>query len=185
MINLKLLPIPLLALLNGLIIIFSVLLCSSLLYSRLPGLELLGIAPQWLLIWVVSWSVHRTPTQGVIAGVVLGLIQDGMVFDRPLHTFTLAFVGWLTARLQKQRYIQEDFISIALIVFGMCILEESLLGLAYWWRIGQGFQTIWTDFQKIALTSSILSSLWAPVIYYPLNLWWRTFKVLVSENSKQ
>ena len=37
---------------------------------------------------------------------------------------------------------------------------------------------IWTYYQRIALTSAILSSLWAPVIYYPLNQWWKWFNML-------
>ncbi|NEO49923.1 MAG: rod shape-determining protein MreD, partial [Moorea sp. SIO4A3] len=32
---------------------------------------------------------------------------------------------------------------------------------------------IWTDHQRIAICSAILSSLWAPVVYYPLNRWWQ------------
>jgi len=31
---------------------------------------------------------------------------------------------------------------------------------------------IWFYHQRIALCSAILSSLWAPVAYYPLNRWW-------------
>ena len=31
--------------------------------------------------------------------------------------------------------------------------------------------------QRNALASAILSSLWAPVIYYPLNLWWEKMNV--------
>jgi rod shape-determining protein MreD len=56
----------------------SVILCLIVLPARLPGMELLGIAPNWLLIWVVAWSLKRTALQGALAGLVLGLIQDGM-----------------------------------------------------------------------------------------------------------
>jgi cell shape-determining protein MreD len=27
-------------------------------------------------------------------------------------------------------------------------------------------------YQQVALASAILSSLWMPVLYYPLNCWW-------------
>jgi len=47
------------------------------------------------------------------------------------------FSGILTARLQKQRYIQEDFISVALIVFGMAVLAETVTALQFsFWRSG-------------------------------------------------
>ena len=113
--------------LNWLVTVASALICLSILPARLPGMELLGIGPNWLLIWVVAWSVKRTPLQGAVAGLALGMIQDGMSAPTPTHAFSLALVGILTARIQKQRYIQEDFISVALIVFGMAVVAETLI----------------------------------------------------------
>ena len=163
---------------------------------RLPGMELLGIAPNWLLIWVVAWSVKRTVVQGAIAGLVLGLLQDGMTSPDPTHALSLAVVGILSARLHKQRYIQEDFISVALIVFGMAVLAETVTALAFSFlgasvagadsyaanapccaNASRKLAEIWTYHQRIALCSAMLSSLWAPVVYYPLNLWWERMKL--------
>jgi len=115
--------------------------------------------------------------EGILAGLVLGWLQDGMTAAHPTHALSLMIVGALTARLQKQRYIQEDFISIALIVFGMAVLAETIIavqfsvqtfGSAIGWDLGN----IWLYHQQIALASAILSSLWAPAVYYPLNRWW-------------
>lgn len=159
----------------------SALLCLMILPTRLPGMEILGVGPNWLLIWVVAWSVKRSIWQGAIAGLVLGLIQDGMTAPSPTHTLSLVLVGVLTARLQKERYIQEDFISVALIVFGMAVLAETITAIQFSLQ-GFGYSTqgayrtlaeIWLYHQRIALSSAILSSLWAPVVYYPLNRWWR------------
>lgn len=182
---------------NWAVIVGSVLLCLLLLPMRLPGMELLGTAPNWLLIWVVVWSVKRTVIQGAIAGLVLGLLQDGMTSLYPTHALSLVVVGILTARLQKHRYIQEDFISIALIVFGMTVLAETITTLQFSFvnTSAQGAEShainapccaaaarnladIWTNHQQIALCSAILSSLWAPVVYYPLNRWWERINVL-------
>jgi len=83
-------------------------------------------------------------------------------------------VGILTARLQKQRYIQEDFISALNCCFGMAVLAETVTALqfSFLWRSPGGSRCtelaeIWTYHQRIALCSAILSSLWAPVVYYP------------------
>jgi hypothetical protein len=38
-----------------------------------------------------------------------------------------------------------------------------------------GLPDIWMQHQRIALSSAILSSLWAPALYYPLNRWWTYF----------
>ncbi|MBV8883147.1 MAG: rod shape-determining protein MreD, partial [Chroococcidiopsidaceae cyanobacterium CP_BM_RX_35] len=181
---------------NWTVTIGSALLCLLLLPMRLPGMELLGITPNWSLIWVVTWSIKRTAIQGASAGLVLGLLQDGMTSPDPTHTLSLSLVGVLTARLQKPRYIKEDFISIALIVFCMAVLAETLTALQFSF-ISHSFDVdscaadvpcstnaipnlaeIWTYYQRIALASAILSSLWAPVVYYPLNRWWEWFNML-------
>lgn len=158
----------------------SVLLCLMMLPTRLPGMELLGIAPNWLLIWVVSWSVKRTVFQGALAGIVLGLLQDAMTSPNPSHAISLGIVGMITGLMQKQRFIQEDFISIALIVFVMTVLEETIFASLLTWMGDRNVQDIWTYYQKVALASAILSSLWAPVLYYPLNRWWQQIKLAQS-----
>ncbi|MGD2179843.1 rod shape-determining protein MreD [Lusitaniella coriacea] len=155
------------------VIILSILICLLMLPTRLPGTELFGIRPNWLLIWVVAWSVKRTVFQGAIAGLALGLIWDGMTASYPSHALSLTLVGILTARLQKQRYIQEDFISIALIVFGMTILAQTITALQYSFHGVRTLEEIWANHQQIIFPSALLSSLWAPVIYYPLNRWWQ------------
>ncbi len=157
---------------NSLVIGGSVTLCLLLSPTRLPGTELLGIGTNWVLIWVVVWSIKRTVFQGVMAGLVLGLIQDGLTGAYPSHVFSLVLVGFLTARLQKQRYIQEDFISVALIVFVMVIIAESITATQYFVAKVRPLEEIYREYQQLVLSSAILSSLWAPVLYYPLNNWW-------------
>lgn len=178
----------------GVVTVLSVLLCLLVLPLRLPGVELLGVAPNWLLIWVVAWSLRRSLWQGAIAGIALGLIQDGMTAPSPTHALSLAIIGILTSRIQKQRYIQEDFISVALIVFGMAVVAETVVAIQYSFQsFGLEFQStspdminldlegetsertlseIWIYHQQVALSSAILSSLWAPALYYPLRRWW-------------
>lgn len=156
----------------------SVFLCLLLLPARLPGMELLGIGPHWLLIWIVAWSVKRNAWQGAIAGLAVGWLHDGMTETVPSHALSLMLVGVLTARLQKQKYIEEDFISIALIVFGMAIVAETVTAIQYSMLGIRSLGSIWLDHQRIALTSAILSSLWAPALYFPLSRWWEKMRRL-------
>ncbi len=165
--------------LNSAVTAGSVLLCLLLLPGRIPGLELLGVSPHWLLIWVVAWSIKRTMWEGAIAGLVLGLLQDAMTAPHPTHTLSLIVVGVLTARLQKQRYLQEDIVSVALIVFAMAVIAETVLALQISLNhvfsddsLYPSLPKIWVYHQRVALSSAILSSLWAPALYYPLNRWW-------------
>ena len=158
---------------------------------RLPGMELLGVAPNWVLIWVVCWSIKRTVLQGAIAGLCLGLIQDGLTYPSPTHAISLAIAGALTARLQKQKYIQEDFISVALIAFGMAVIVETVIAIQFsiQFLTNQSSKTYlllsdtWLYHQQVALSSAILSSLWTPVIYFPLNLWWARMKDVEETQS--
>ncbi|MEL6247560.1 MAG: rod shape-determining protein MreD [Cyanobacteria bacterium J06648_16] len=171
------------ALLNWTVTAVSVFICLLLLPSRLPGTELLGITPNWLLIWVVAWSVTRNVFDGAMAGLVLGLLQDGLTAPQPTHVLSLVVVGVLTARLQKQRYIQEDIISVALIVFGMAVVAETVIALQitlhHWILEDSPYRSlgqIWRYHQRVALSSAILSSLWAPALYYPLKYWWERYR---------
>ncbi|NEP16025.1 MAG: rod shape-determining protein MreD [Leptolyngbya sp. SIO4C1] len=169
--------------LNWCVTIGSVFLCLLILPTRLPGTELLGISPNWLLIWVVAWSVNRIPFDGAIAGLVLGLLQDALTAHFPTHALSLMVVGYLTGRLQKQRYIQEDIVSVALIVFGMAVVAETVMALqisAHYLLVPSSpypsLGEIWLYQQKAALSSAILSSLWAPALYYPLKRWWEQYQ---------
>jgi rod shape-determining protein MreD len=161
----------------------SILLCLLLSFTRFPGMELAGIAPNWLLIWVVTWSLKRNPVTGAIAGLLLGLLQDGLTSPDPTHAIGLALVGYLTARIQKQRFVQEDFISVALIVFGMAVVAETVMALQFILQGGQSLGEIWQHHQLVALSSAILSSLWAPVLYFPLNRLWEQMNQVELEKT--
>ena len=174
------------------IVIGSALLCALVLPLRPPGMELLGVGPSWLLIWVVAWSMKRTGLEGAIAGFILGLIHDGMTGYFPTHTIGLVVVGFLTARIQKQRFIQEDFVSVSIIVFGMAVIAQTMMAIqisANYLIVPNspypGLPEIWLQHQRIALSSAILSSLWAPVVYYPLNQWWKHYERVMTPPSSR
>jgi rod shape-determining protein MreD len=156
--------------LNWLVIAGSVGVCTLLSLIHVPALEVL--APDWFLIWVVVWSVKRTVWQGVIAGVALGWIQDGLTSPHPSHAVALALVGGLTALMQKQRFVSEDFISIALITFAMAMINQTVIAMQMSVSTDLPLQDIWQHHRQVALSSAIMSSLWAPLVYAPLNRWW-------------
>lgn len=179
--------------LNWVLTILSILICALMLLIRhIPGMEIFGVTPNWFLIWVVSWSIISPVTlprgmkdallettfaylQGGAGGLILGLIQDGMTGPYPSHAPSLTLVGILTVFLHKQaiRHLREDFISIALVVFGMTLVSETVMALQFSSLGHRTLGEIWTAHQQIALSSAILSSLWAPVLYFPLNRLWR------------
>ena len=167
-----------LRLINLVVIVTTVAICSLLMLLRFPGMELLAVHPNWLLIWVVVWSMKRAVWQGAVAGVAMGSIYDGLTMDTPSHIFSLVIVGILTSRLQKQKYLGEDFISVAFIVFFMVTLAEAIYALQYSWQQILPISQVWQHYQQIAITSAIISSLWSPVLYYPCDRWWTKIRQL-------
>ena len=170
---------------NWVVTVGSVLFCLLILPTRLPGMDILGVGPNWLLIWIVVWSMSRTPWDGAIAGITLGHLHAGLTAPYPTHALGLALAGILTARLRQRRFLQEDLISIALIVFGLAVITETVMALQlsahFLMSAGDSlygsFGSIWLYHQRVALSSAILSSLWAPALYYPLKRWWDRYRV--------
>jgi rod shape-determining protein MreD len=164
--------------------VLSVVLCSLLAFGRLPGMAIAGIGPNWLLVWVVIWSLKRSAWMGAVAGLVLGLIQDGLTTPEPTHVWSLVLVGVLTARLEKERFVQEDFITVAMVVFVMTMIGETVMAIQFS-LIPQGpsLGEIWSYHPKILLSSAILSSLWAPILYWPLNKVWQWSAGLVAQRA--
>lgn len=166
--------------LNIAIVLGSSLICLLLSPMRFPGIELLGVAPNWLLIWVVIWSIHHPIVDGAIAGVALGLLQDSLTGPFPTHVLSLLVVSLLTARLQRQRLIHENVVLVAFIVFGMAVIAATVIALQMsvqhlLWPNSPylSLWQIWRTHQRVALSSAILSSLWTPALYYPLHRWWK------------
>ena len=136
-------------------------------------MELLGVTPNWLLIWLVAWSVKRSVWQAAIAGVAIGWLYDSLSVSNVSHVFSLVTVAVITASLNKEKYLEESLVSIALIIFAMAILAETIFALKLTLLGSQGISEIWSNYLKIAGTSAVITSLWSPAIYAPLNRRWK------------
>jgi rod shape-determining protein MreD len=177
---------------NGLhisIVIASVGLCLILLPSRLPGMEILGVGPSWLVMWTITWSLHRSIWHAATAGIVLGLIQDGMTFPAtatigtvPTHVLSLTIVGVLAFWLHKQRYLDDTILSVSIAAFFLTIVSEFITGLQYFLESAiqqspaasmDSLNYLWTNQSSTILIAAILSGLWMPILYCPLHFWWQ------------
>ncbi|MGK7907157.1 MAG: rod shape-determining protein MreD [Synechococcus sp.] len=177
--------IPLSQRANWFVTTLTVLVCVIGTWVQLPGMTLGGIAPDWPLIWVVCWSLNRPAWQGTVAGAIVGILHDSLTNSYPSHVVGLGLVGMLTSRLHKRRSIGEDFITVAMIVFGMVLLAETCLAVQWslflgWHQKGAGWienslKIIWFSYRSIVIKSAVISSLWAPAVYLPLNFWWHRF----------
>jgi rod shape-determining protein MreD len=156
---------------NLLFVSASVAVCIILMLANIPGMELLEVNPNWLLIWVVAWSLNRTAWQAAIAGLIIGCIYDGIIISTPSHILSFVVVGVLTSSLQTQKYLGEDFISVAFIVFFMTFLSEAIFALQYAGEHSIGITDLMQKYQQVVIISAIITSLWSPAFYYPVNLW--------------
>ncbi|MEM9770071.1 MAG: rod shape-determining protein MreD [Cyanobacteria bacterium P01_D01_bin.73] len=177
-------------LINAVIVGLSASLCLALMPLRLPGMSLLGIGPNWALIWVAAWSICRVPWLGALAGCFMGLAQDSLVTASaiapaagnmeealatiaPSHAFGLAIAGFLIAQFQRRRFIEDDVVALVLLIFGTAILTETITALLYIFQDETLGSVVWPHHQRLALCSAILSSLWGPAVYFPLKIWWQ------------
>lgn len=157
----------------------SLLICSMLLLTRIPGMTILGFSPQWLLMWLIAWSVKRELLYALLGAIAVGWIHDSLtVSGLPSHIPGFLMVAYLTSSWRQHRYLQEDFISLALLVFVMTFAAEMVMALQHLMLGFRSFQTIWLETQRIALSSAVLSSLWAPITCTPLVRWWDQVRML-------
>ncbi|MFM2303805.1 MAG: hypothetical protein RLZZ135_1215 [Cyanobacteriota bacterium] len=176
--------------LNLLTIVGSVSLCLLLLPTRFPGMEILGVGPSWLVMWMIAWSLHRSIWPAATAGIVLGLIQDAMTLPAAgslgavptTHIVSLTIVGVLTVWLRKHRYSDETIVNVVVLTFILSIVAELIMAGQYLLQssIGQSaavnfdsFSYLLTDRSPVMLIAGILSSLWMPILYCPLHFWWQ------------
>jgi rod shape-determining protein MreD len=171
------------------IIVLSVGLCLFLLPTRFPGMEILGTGPSWLVMWTVAWSLNRSILSAATAGIVLGLIQDGMTFPAnatlgivPTHILSLTVVGVLAFYLHKRRYLNDSILSASIAAFMLTIVSECITGVQYLLETAiqqspvasmDSLNYLWTNQSQVILIAAILSGLWMPILYYPLHLWWQ------------
>ncbi|NJK38504.1 MAG: rod shape-determining protein MreD [Oscillatoriales cyanobacterium RM1_1_9] len=164
--------------LNWSMTVLSLLGCIFLSFNTLPGMNLFGITPNWLLIYLVAWSVKHSLVESAIAGLVMGSILDGLTAPERSHIVPFVVAAVVTVLIHRRiiKKMQENFISLALIVFGMVILVEALQGLQFLSTHGTqqalGLTEFWVYQQRAALSSAILSSLWTPVLCLPLHYLW-------------
>jgi rod shape-determining protein MreD len=176
--------------LNILVIVGSASLCLLLLPTRLPGMEILGVGPSWLVMWTIAWSLRRSIWSAATAGIILGMIQDGMTFPAsklqgavmPTHILSLIIVGVLASWLYKHRYIDDKIVTVVIITFLLAIVAESIVCGQYLFQmtIGQSvavnfdiINSLLTDRFPVMLIAGILSGLWMPILYCPLHFWWQ------------
>lgn len=170
--------------LNSLVVVFSLTFCSLLSLWRLPGTELLGVTPYWLLIWLIAWSIRRSVWEGAVAGLAVGWIFDSLTVGEPSHGFSFVVVGVLTASLDRDKYLEENLASIALVAFVMTAIAQTLFALQLVLLQIRPIEELLQEYLRIAIASAVITSLWSPAIYLPLSRWWQFVARVAHRRSR-
>ena len=159
---------------NILVIIGSLLLCFLLTLARLPGMEILQVAPNWLVIWLVTWSLSHTRAQSLVAAVSISLVLDALSSSYPTHLPGLVIVAYFNSDSRRKNDLVSfnSIILVVLRVFFWTLVVEAIMALQYLPFNIDFIHELWLRYQRIGLSSALLSSLWTPVIYWPLSRWW-------------
>lgn len=98
---------------------------------RLPGLELAGISPHWVLLWLITWVPGHAVWQGIVAGVTLGFLLDAISMPYPTQALGLAIVGGLIAYGYRRRWFSLEPLALMALCFGLAILLEAVTALQF------------------------------------------------------
>jgi rod shape-determining protein MreD len=150
-------------------IYFSALLlvAGAVLQSSLaPHLSVVGVKPGIVLTLVVSWSIIRGASEGVIWGFVGGLALD-LLSGAPvgLSALTLMMVGFLT-NLGETSLFKSSLVLPLFAVFVASILSDAVqlaLLRGFGWNLPW-----WEAMGSVAAPSAILNAVIMPIVYLPL-----------------
>lgn len=136
--------------------------------SLMPYVEVLGVAPDLVLIFAASWAVIRGQDEAVIVVPLAGFLRDSLTSD-PLGTSALALAPVvLLAAAVRLRSVDTEFIPTALVVasgsltYG--IISMTVLALT-------GQTVAWNDaLFRVLLPSCLVNAVFTPLIYMPVHL---------------
>ncbi len=137
-------------------------------------LSFTGVAPCWSIFWLLPWALVDGPMSGVLAGMSLGLILDGISIGGPSQIPALVILGWWWGRLGKSGAPVERSLNIGLLAWLGTIFLGLTIALQTFF-IGQNDSSsvlsIWI-WQNL-LIESFLTGLFAPFIASWGLLQWR------------
>lgn len=136
--------------------------------SLVPYVEVLGVAPDLVLIFAASWAVVRGQDEAVVVVPLTGFMRDFLTSD-PLGTSALALAPIvLLAAAVRLRSVDTEFIPTALVVasgsltYG--IISMTVLALT-------GQTVAWNDAVfRVLLPSCLVNAVFTPLVYMPMHL---------------
>lgn len=117
--------------------------CLFLLWIPLPGLNLLGYQPNWMIVWLLFWCLGRPAWMGAIAGAVIGLLIDSVANPEPSHLPSSAIVGLLVGLWSRRQTVPPRTITLLLWIFLLVLLADGIVVLQQMLSNGELGWPIW------------------------------------------
>jgi rod shape-determining protein MreD len=136
--------------------------------SLMPYVEILGVAPDLVLIFAASWAVIRGQDEAVIVVPLAGFLRD-LASSDPLGTSALALIPVVfLATAVRLRSLDTEFIPTALVVAAGS-LTYGIISITVLAFTGQTVD--WTDAAlRVLLPSCLVNAVFTPFIYMPVHL---------------
>lgn len=134
--------------------------------SAMPYLEVLGVTPDFVLIFAVCWAVVRSEDEAIYVVPMAAILRDLMSSD-PVGTSLIAYAPILfIAMLTRLQLLDSEFLP-ALAAVALSTLCFEVLHALVLVVTGQGVG-IWYLIFSVALPAAVVNCIFAPIIYLPV-----------------
>ncbi len=135
--------------------------------SAMPYLKVLGVTPDFVLIFAASWAVVRGQNESLVIVPLAGFLRDLPTSD-PLGTSVLAFIPVvLLASAVRLRALDSQFLPTVAVVLGGSVAYGVMAALVLS-ATGQSIDWLHAILRVIA-PLALVNALFAPIVYLPLH----------------
>jgi rod shape-determining protein MreD len=107
-------------------IILTALIVFILQVTLAHDIKLAGASPDLMMVMLVVLVIDRKPIVGIIAGFLLGFLQDlGVASFLGMNTLAKSIVGYGIARFGRE-YLPDNILFKGLLVFAACLVNDII-----------------------------------------------------------
>jgi len=137
-------------------------------------LAIAGVGPAWAVLWLLPWALVDGPVSGVMAGLGLGLVLDGLSLDGGSQVPALMLLGWWWGRLGRRAAPIQRSLNLGLLAWTGAVVVGLGVLLQLWWRQGFALELAIRSWGvQTLLCQALVTALVAPLLVSLQLLLWR------------
>ena len=134
--------------------------------SVMPYVRVLGVTPDFVLIFAVCWAVIRGQDEAWIVVPAAGFLRD-LVTSDPVGTSALALIPVvLLATAVRLRSLDSDFLPTIAVV-AVSSLTYGIISMTVLGATGQHVE-VGQALLRVTLASALANALFSPILYLPI-----------------